>query len=1331
LLVDSRREKKEENENLFNDNDADCRHLILVLSGEVTVIRTLDDVEVGRGKCSVGCYFGAFRSIMYPHGIAESEQETTVKEGGMGVNSCVINTNSVCEIVRIKVSNVLKVLPLVDSASIFVSKLLEKVARNVSNLDKLNRLVLQDLHIHDGTDSNINQDEWKRQKNQRIYHASVPEIQRQAIQEAFQNIQKLWHHLSRGANTAPKNCVELIKAFLGESGLECYNNIFVPMEEPTAPLFFDEDTFWFCWVNFLTRSLKQTIDIENTESEEDKGQDHYQNDDDTTDNLSENMNVKGSKGVITIIVKNAVNLLPMDFETGHADPYIRVTVDGVLHQTKVSTRTRDPIWNTTMEFNAVANRSIVHVEIFHDVVSEEEGEGAIGTDPSMGACSFLVVADPSGILGKTMTHMLTGQLSDGRSAQGNVSIQSSFTQGKAVGFEQKSEFQVFCETENYRALIMSWLYPSRRIETSFFQVPLPVHEREFAKAAGNLSKPLSGLAIKQYLTYTLVSESSHQVDVYGCREFCNFLKRKFDAETSIAYRDIVKLVKERNSASGVNKKDFFIGKSSVMNPQHWMFSRWRTFVRFISLYHLFVVPVRIGFCHLLMRTAGIDTLPVFTSPLELWTDLPADLVIFLHVALSFHVSYKNSKSQWVVSRIRIFKNTDWVAVLGMLPLDWFVFLSGMGPETAVWCRVNKMLLLFSSISPNTLIFSTRGVGIAHLSIIFIIIWHICACVYFYMGRKAQLWDLGAMNQASWLFPEGLEFADMHRRGGSGPEETELIPSSIQNFGMRSDSSGPEQYILCMYVVLCSITGGGLPGPTTPTNFIEMLYTMIILIFNLTLWRWIQGEIADTFMSLDDFVIRTREEHEKVLRFLSEPAFKSDLRERIQAHFAAIQGNVSEEEHLVLSSLSHGLRVELSRLVWREFLGRVHLFRGCTGPFLDAVCVLVQEMHFGPEQVMGTAGEITDVLFILVHGGLETCNNGSSKSKKISRKGHSVGALSFLFAVRQYVSTRASTSGAVCIVLKGEGMREVMQIYPKDEEHVRKNALNFYFKEASRTEGTVTFSLSNSNVSKNGSDDSMSDGGKSTASKSTNKSSSSEKSNKSRASNASKVSKNSKKSSASRNSKISRASRDSKKKMKSSSKGNGGEEVKVLSGMSNGGLSFDMDEADQGNDVANLPDDENMPLMKEIDHVPILKDRLMRQKVVQMLTAVARGDMSHVEAIVAAGDITLSSKDHLGRTALHVAASEGHVRLVQYLLEKKADPSAKDHFGNTPFNDAVRSKHDAVAAIVKKFDPNISFKLPGNEAGVLMCQASFEGKLDDIKRLVANGVDPNESDYDGY
>ena len=82
------------------------------------------------------------------------------------------------------------------------------------------------------------------------------------------------------------------------------------------------------------------------------------------------------------------------------------------------------------------------------------------------------------------------------------------------------------------------------------------------------------------------------------------------------------------------------------------------------------------------------------------------------------------------------------------------------------------------------------------------------------------------------------------------------------------------------------------------------------------------------------------------------------------------------------------------------------------------------------------------------------------------------------------------------------------------------------------------------------------------------------------------------------------------------------------------------------------------------------------------------------------------------------------------MELRADPTAKDKMGNSAFNDAVRSKHDAVVRVMKAHDGNVSFKLAGNEIGVLLCQAAFNSKIEDIKRLVDNGVDPNEADYDG-
>ena len=98
------------------------------------------------------------------------------------------------------------------------------------------------------------------------------------------------------------------------------------------------------------------------------------------------------------------------------------------------------------------------------------------------------------------------------------------------------------------------------------------------------------------------------------------------------------------------------------------------------------------------------------------------------------------------------------------------------------------------------------------------------------------------------------------------------------------------------------------------------------------------------MSSDNTVIKTREQQDRVFSFVS--VLSAELRESIQNHFLAVQGIVSEEQEQLLASLSHNLRVDLARWVWREFLAKVYLFRSCSDKFLDALCVILHEQHYG-------------------------------------------------------------------------------------------------------------------------------------------------------------------------------------------------------------------------------------------------------------------------------------------------------------------------------------------------------------------------------------------------
>ena len=78
---------------------------------------------------------------------------------------------------------------------------------------------------------------------------------------------------------------------------------------------------------------------------------------------------------------------------------------------------------------------------------------------------------------------------------------------------------------------------------------------------------------------------------------------------------------------------------------------------------------------------------------------------------------------------------------------------------------------------------------------------------------------------------------------------------------------------------------------------------------------------------------------------------------------------------------------------------------------------------------------------------------------------------------------------------------------------------------------------------------------------------------------------------------------------------------------------------------------------------------------------------------------MHSADENKRSALHVAASEGHVDFVAQLLAAGADPTAVDVFQNTPLNDAVRHKHVDVANQLRKHNSALKYKL---QVCVSMC-----------------------------
>jgi len=119
-----------------------------------------------------------------------------------------------------------------------------------------------------------------------------------------------------------------------------------------------------------------------------------------------------------------------------------------------------------------------------------------------------------------------------------------------------------------------------------------------------------------------------------------------------------------------------------------------------------------------------------------------------------------------------------------------------------------------------------------------------------------------------------------------------------------------------------------------------------------------------------------------------------------------------------------------------------------------------------------------------------------------------------------------------------------------------------------------------------------------------------------------------------------------------------------------------------------------------------------------------GDIHSLKNLIRSG-ADPNGTDYDGRRALHLAACKGYEDITFFLIQAGAEINAIDKFGHTPLLEAVKAGHDNISSLLKQNGATLGFE----DAGSLLRKAIADGNAELLKRLLANGINPNSMDYD--
>jgi ankyrin repeat protein/CRP-like cAMP-binding protein len=433
------------------------------------------------------------------------------------------------------------------------------------------------------------------------------------------------------------------------------------------------------------------------------------------------------------------------------------------------------------------------------------------------------------------------------------------------------------------------------------------YEQVYLRIVGDLNTPLQYRDIPEFLRL-LLPNHRYKISQVNCNEFMQTFG-KSNNDRNIAWTDIRRIMRMKTTVNDEVLHTFINGR---VHPQSRLSRMTEHLASIVAAYYFLSIPWRISF---------VDPSEHMTDTFSLAISVPADGIAAFYVVMRLNTAHQScQRNVWVTNFWDIYKKTGNSCILSALPIDWIIYAVGGSYQTCLWFRVLKLLLCYDLYSRKE-VKSAVSNSLLMLIIPSVAAMHILACLWYYIGVQYKYWDPG--HPFSW-FKIGYPVDDPRYipdlpQDWNGYMYHDLSCSEVQAatcepdeawyyYGMGYADPGPSRYLLSLWIVCSRVAAQSLIGDIVPQNFVEVVFSICLVMMNLTIYRYIIGELSATVMTFNEQLVITRERAEKVLNFIKTNRLPEDLVNEIKTYSSSSSSASVVKSSRVLRYLPHTLQV---------------------------------------------------------------------------------------------------------------------------------------------------------------------------------------------------------------------------------------------------------------------------------------------------------------------------------------------------------------------------------------------------------------------------------------